>query len=62
MQLALPLAFFLLKKLFSGAEHPLLLALQYLLTPCLIYAICLAAYVVMQKLTPRLLAVLNGSR
>lgn len=62
IELGLPLAFFLLKAAFRGAYHPLLLSLQYLLTPCLIYIVCLLVYVCLQKMAPRFLVVLNGSR
>jgi fucose 4-O-acetylase-like acetyltransferase len=62
IEFALPLAFFVMKLVFKHAEHPLLLSLQYLLTPCLIYAICIFVYVMLQKYSPKLLALLNGSR
>lgn len=62
IEFALPLGFFISKSIFKGAEHPALLTLQYIITPCLIYLICLAAYQTLKKFTPRLLSILNGSR
>ena len=62
IEFALPIGFFIMKFMFRYAEHPLLLTVQYLLTPCLIYAICVLAYIIMQKFMPKLLSILNGSR
>lgn len=62
IKFALPLGFFILKNLFRHTNHPLLLSVQYLFTPILIYAICIASYMTLQKLTPRMAVLLNGNR
>ena len=63
LEFALPLGFVITKKLFAVVPSGWFTAtLQYLVTPCVIYVICMAIYTVMERLTPRLLAVLNGNR
>lgn len=62
MIFTLPLGFFVTKTLFRNASGWLLPTLQYLLTPCVIYAISLIIYWLMERLTPQLLSVLTGSR
>ena len=62
IELALPLAFFLSKRLFGATTSPWLLTLQYLLLPVLIYAICLLCWQVLKKICPRGLSLLNGNR
>lgn len=58
----LPLGFFLTKAIFKGATHPLLLSLQYVVTACMVYLICLATYFCLSKIWPKALLLLNGNR
>lgn len=62
IEFALPMGFFICKTLFRGTANPALLTLQYIITPCVIYAICLATYICMKKICPKFLSLLNGSR
>ena len=62
MNFALPLGFFVTKAVFRGATGWAAATLQYLLTPLVIYAICLGVYAAMERLTPRFLNVLTGDR
>lgn len=62
IEFALPLGFFITKAVFRQTENALLLTLQYFITPCLIYGICLLVYVSLQKMMPRVLSWLNGNR
>ena len=43
-------------------EHPLVLLLRYLVTPCLTVAVCVGIYLLLKRYTPRLLGVLTGNR
>ena len=43
-------------------EHPLLLTVRYLVTPCVAVAGCLLLYVLLRHYAPRLLSVLMGNR
>lgn len=62
IEFALPLGFFITKALFKEVEDPALLTVQYVLTPCIIYVICLAVFVCLKNISPRLLSLLNGNR
>lgn len=62
IEFTLSLGFFLAKTLFRNTQQPLLMTLQYLVTPILIYALSVAIFWAMQKFLPQVLKVLNGSR
>jgi hypothetical protein len=62
IEFSLPLGFFIVKALFLHTQQPLLLILQYLLTPVVIYAISLAVYVAAKRVAPRTLSLLTGNR
>lgn len=62
MIFTLPLGFFMTKALFRNASGWFFTTLQYLITPCVIYAISLLIYWLMERLTPRLLSILTGNR
>ena len=62
IELALPLAFFIVKRIFGATTSPWLLTLQYLLLPLFIYALCILCYLLLGRFWPRGLVMLNGHR
>ena len=60
--IALPLGFFISKGIFMGCEEPFIKTIEYIITPCIIYGICIMAYMIMKRFMPKLLNVLTGSR
>ncbi len=62
LEFTLSIGFIIAKTLFMRTQQPLLMTLQYLVTPLIIYAISVLMFWLMQKLMPQVLKVLNGSR
>ena len=62
IEFALPIGFFISKMVTLQATHPLVMTIRYLLTPFIIYALCVAVYAVMKRTIPRILFLLTGNR
>lgn len=62
LEFALPIGFFIAKAVTLHSGNPIVLTARYLLTPILIYAICLAVYASCKKVIPRVLSLLTGNR
>ena len=62
IEFALPIGFFISKMVTLHATHPLVMTIRYLLTPIIIYVLCVAVYAVMRRTVPRMLFLLTGNR
>ncbi len=62
LEFTLSLGFFITKTLFHHTQHPMLMTLQYLTTPIIIYAVSVILFWMLQKTMPQVLKVLNGNR
>ncbi len=62
LEFTLSIGFIIAKTLFMRTQEPLLMTLQYLVTPVIIYVVSVLMFWLMQKTMPQVLKVLNGSR
>jgi len=60
IEFTLPLGFFITKAIFHHTQQPLLLTIQYVTTPIVVYLLSVLIFYAGERLLPKVTAALNG--